>query len=74
MRGNSSHLQYIVAKIPVLARSSRHFRHSTPLAILKFMMKRLSFICFQGTARRAAGCAAVQLPDEKNPRGYRFCG
>ncbi|UQV48340.1 hypothetical protein KIV45_07835 [Janthinobacterium lividum] len=74
MHGNSSSLQYILAKIPVLPGPSRDFRYFTMMTILLFMVKRLSFICFHGAARRAAGCAAVQLPDEKNPRGYRFCG
>lgn len=36
------------------------------------MMKRSSCICFQGGARRAAGCAAVQLPDEKILAGIDF--
>ncbi|MGK5065475.1 hypothetical protein ACQ4WS_23855 [Janthinobacterium sp. LB3P112] len=74
MHGNSSYLQYILAKIAVLAWSSRDFRDFTTLRGVKFMMKISIFISSQGGARRAAGCVAAQLPDETNPRGYRFCG
>ncbi|MGK5072608.1 hypothetical protein [Janthinobacterium sp. ZB1P44] len=48
MGNNSSHLQYIVAKIPVLAWSSCDFRHVMTLFIPESMMKKSSFICFQG--------------------------
>ncbi|MEG1115912.1 MAG: hypothetical protein RSE46_12830, partial [Janthinobacterium sp.] len=47
MHGNSSYLQYILAKIPVLARPSRDFRHFTTRPIVIFVIKKSSFICFQ---------------------------
>ncbi|NHQ89462.1 hypothetical protein [Janthinobacterium lividum] len=53
MHGNSSSLQYIVAKIPVFACSSPDFRHFTTLPMKMFMMKIASLFVFK--AGRACG-------------------
>jgi hypothetical protein len=60
MHGNSSSLQIILEKIPVLALFTPYFRHFTTLPRWFLMIEISSFICFQGGARRAAARVALQ--------------